>query len=172
MFVIDQSKYENLEGFKIVGYKEFVFLFGGQYLIGKGEWNVNFWVYDSIKEKWERKTRLPYCRRHFETCIVGNNVVVAGGIGNYRIIQENSFHYDYKKDRWSKLRALPQMKCCDFLNKCFFLHMVEKCGFFWKIDGTFEDIIKVNILVDEQIVKRQSEFGIFSYKDKFYIKGK
>lgn len=45
-------------GSKLLGYKEFIFLFGGQYLVGQREWNHNFWVYDNLREKWERKVML------------------------------------------------------------------------------------------------------------------
>lgn len=173
MFAIDQNKCENLEGFKILGYKELVFLFGGQHLIGKGEWNINFWVYDSIRERWERKSRVPHCRRHFESCIVGNKVFIAGGVGNYRIIKDNTFFYDYKMDLWSNVvRALmPQMKCCSFLNKCFFFSTVPKCGYFWEENSLTQDLIRVDISVDEEILKKQSEYAIFSYNDKLYVKG-
>lgn len=171
-FIIDQNKCENLEGFKILGYKEFVFLYGGQHLIGKGEWNVNFWVYDSVRDRWERKSRLPHCRRHFESCVVGNKIFIVGGIGNYRIIQDNTFFYDYRLDLWSNIITLPQMKCCSFLNKCFFFSIVQKCGYFLDGDNITTEVIKVDALVEEEIFKRQSEYAIFSYRDKLYVKGK
>lgn len=172
LFVIDENKCEDLEGFEIAGYKELVFLYGGQHLIGKGEWNVNFWVYDSVRERWERKSRVPHCRRHFESCIVGHKIFVAGGIGNYRIIQDNVFYYDYKMDIWSNVRTLPQMKCCSYLNKCFFFSATQKCGYFWDVDSQSQDIIKVEVLIEHDILKRQSEYAIFSYRDKLYVKGK
>lgn len=171
-FIIDPNKCENLEGFKLVGYKELVFMYGGQHLIGKGEWNVNFWVYDSVTERWERKSRLPHCRRHFESCIVGNKVFIAGGVGSFRIIQDNVFFYDYKLDTWSSARTIAPMKCCDFLNKCFFFSAVQKCGFFWEIDSHSSDFIKVDVIVEDDVLKRQSEYAIFSYKNSFFIKGK
>lgn len=55
-FHISGDKMMNLVGFKLFSYKEFVFLYGGEYLIGAGQWNCNFWSYDTFKEKWERKT--------------------------------------------------------------------------------------------------------------------
>lgn len=171
VFIIDKNKCENLEGFKIIGYKELTFLYGGQHLIGKGEWNVNFWVYDSIREKWERKSTLPHCRRHFESCIVGNKVVIAGGIGNFRIIQDNTFFYDYKRNFWSPLQSLPQMKCCSFLDKCFFFSIVLKCGYFWE-EKSLTPNVKIDLIVKEEILKNQSEYAIFSHGEKFYIKGK
>lgn len=52
-----------------------------------------------IKCKKNRKTRLPYYRSYFEKCIFSNNISIAGGMGTDRILQENSFHYYYKKIR-------------------------------------------------------------------------
>lgn len=141
-------------------------------MIGKGEWNVNFWVYDSVRERWERKTRMPHCRRHFETCIVDNKVFIAGGIGNYRIIQDNAFFYDYKMDLWSNTRTITQMKCCNFLNKCFLFSTVVKCGSLWELNSLSQNIIEIDVDVDENILKNQSEYVIFSYKDKLFIKGR
>lgn len=147
-------------------------MFGGQHLLGKGEFNVNFWVYDTLRERWERKSRMPYCRRHFETCVVDNKVFITGGIGNYRIIQDNGFFYDYKMDVWSQIRTIPQVKCCSFLNKCFFFSLVQKRGFFWELDHPTQIFVDVDVSVDEEILKCQTDYAVFSYKEKFFIKGK
>lgn len=59
---IDNNKCESLYGHTLIGYKEYIFLFGGEFLIGKGNWNTNMWVYDSIRERWERKCVLVFSK--------------------------------------------------------------------------------------------------------------
>ncbi|KAF5292545.1 hypothetical protein FQR65_LT01691 [Abscondita terminalis] len=130
---VDKEKCANLDGFKMIGYKEFIFLFGGEYLMGKGNWNKNFWVYDVVREGWERKSVLPFVRRHFESCICGNYLYIIGGTGNFRVIQHNMFWYNYKDDKWSGQIELPcverQLKCCCWNEQLFILSITSKCGY-------------------------------------------
>lgn len=55
-FPIDKPEHINLEGFKLIGYKHQVLVFGGEYILGKGNWNYSFWAYDTISERWHQKT--------------------------------------------------------------------------------------------------------------------
>ncbi|XP_057667830.1 kelch-like protein 30 isoform X2 [Diorhabda carinulata] len=66
---------EKLVGFQIISYRECIFTFGGEYILGKGDWNKNFWCYNSLKDKWHRKERC-ITRRHFQTCIVGSKLYI------------------------------------------------------------------------------------------------
>ncbi|KAG5868306.1 hypothetical protein JTB14_022789 [Gonioctena quinquepunctata] len=174
---IDDSKCQNLEGFKLLGYKEYVFMYGGEFLIGRGSWNLNFWVYDTIRENWERKSVLPAPRRHFETCIVGSKVFIIGGIGKFRITQENLFWYDFKEDKWSQMIALPfydrQLKCCSFSDKFFILSIKDKCGYFYAQNelGNWTWLTR-QVVVEDEVLSREKVFGLLSYKNKLYIKGK
>ncbi|KAJ8951199.1 hypothetical protein NQ314_007700 [Rhamnusium bicolor] len=174
LFDIDGQKCHGLDGFKLVGYKEFAFMYGGEFLIGKGNWNYNFWVFDTIRERWERKCVLPFPRRHFETCMVGTNLYIIGGTGVFRVIQENMFWYNYKEDKWSTQIMLPfpgrQLKCCNFLNQLFILNISNKCGFFFN-EKTFV-WKKMEIAIDDGVINNLSDFSIFSYKNSLYIKGK
>ncbi|XP_025828923.1 kelch repeat and BTB domain-containing protein 2, partial [Agrilus planipennis] len=136
---VDKGKCDKLDGFKMLSYKEFIFLFGGEYKIGRGDWNRSFWVYDNVKEKWQHKSVIPQVRRHFESCLVGEFLYIIGGAGNYRIIQENMLWYNYKTDLWSKVIMLPcpgrQIKCCAFKkNKLFLLNVNNKCGLLFNND--------------------------------------
>lgn len=51
MFSMDR-KYETLDGYGISGYKQFVFFYGGERLLGKGNWNFDFRSYDIIEGVW------------------------------------------------------------------------------------------------------------------------
>lgn len=56
-FEIPEEKCMNLIGYSVIAYKELIFLLGGEMSIGRGKWNYNVWAYDSIRERWERKTK-------------------------------------------------------------------------------------------------------------------
>lgn len=53
---VPEEKFKDLEGFSMIAYKEFIFLLGGEMSIGRGNWNYSFWVYDTLKEKWKRRS--------------------------------------------------------------------------------------------------------------------
>ncbi|KAJ8919015.1 hypothetical protein NQ315_016920 [Exocentrus adspersus] len=171
---IDEKKYTGLSGFKLMGYKEFVFMYGGEYLLGRGHWNKNFWVYDTIRGRWERKSVMPYPRRHFETCMVGEKLYLIGGTGSFRVIQSNMFWYNYKDDGWSAPFGLPcserQLKFCDFQDKLFLFNINNKCGYFFD-DKSFT-WLKMDVIVDDSVLSKQNEFVIFSNKNTLYLKGK
>lgn len=54
---IPYDKHSNLEGYQMQGYKELVFIFGGEKYMGLGQWNENFWAYDGIRDRWQTKSR-------------------------------------------------------------------------------------------------------------------
>lgn len=58
ILTVPPEKHKDLQGFHILGYKELIFLFGGEICWGRGNWSDNFWVYDTTRERWERKTKL------------------------------------------------------------------------------------------------------------------
>ncbi|KAF5278010.1 hypothetical protein FQA39_LY18420 [Lamprigera yunnana] len=171
---MDKEKCSNLDGFKLVGYKEFIFLFGGEYLLGKGNWNKNFWVYDIVRESWERKSVLPFVRRHFESCICDNYLYIIGGTGNFRVIQSNMFWYHYKEDKWSGQIELPcvdrQLKCCCWNKQLFLLNNTNNCGYVF--DRCKSLWYKLSIATsDESICHLPDICTIFSYKNRLYVKG-
>jgi hypothetical protein len=55
LFDIESTKCSSLDGFKIIGFKHFTFLFGGEYTLGNGDWNTDFYIYDILKETWNPK---------------------------------------------------------------------------------------------------------------------
>lgn len=51
-----QKVSQYVRGYRIINYKEFLFVVGGQQELGLREFVKNVWVYDIFKEKWERST--------------------------------------------------------------------------------------------------------------------
>ncbi|KAK5650628.1 hypothetical protein RI129_001657 [Pyrocoelia pectoralis] len=170
---IDKEKCGNLDGFKIIGYKEFIFLLGGEYFLGKGNWNKNVWVYDTIRENWERKSVLPFERRHFECCVCGNFIYIISGTAKFRVMSDNMFWYNYKEDKWSKEIQLPcldrPVRCCSWNNQLFLFCVHNKCGYVFDQQKTLW--YKLNISASpDKISHFSSTSTVFSYKNHLYIR--
>ncbi|CAG9856706.1 unnamed protein product [Phyllotreta striolata] len=164
---------EKIEGFKLIGYKEYIFMYGGEYTLGRGDWNRSFWAYNTIKDAWQMKSNLPFPRRHFEACIVGSKIYTVGGTGPFRVSQENLFWYDFKEDKWSKEISIPvfdrHIKCCTFMNKVFLFSVTNCCGY--AFDQT-ENWTILPAKIDRHALDNQQGFSLFTYNNKIYLKGK
>lgn len=51
-----EEKLFNLHGFKILSHKQYLYICGGEFKIGSGNWNCLFLSYDLIKERWTQQT--------------------------------------------------------------------------------------------------------------------
>ncbi|XP_044260352.1 kelch-like protein 20 [Tribolium madens] len=180
-FLTMNQSCETLNGFRICGYKQFVFLYGGEQMVGnsakslgKGRWNLDFCSYDVIKDCWKTQ-KLPFPRRHFETCICGKYLFVVGGTGPFRVIQDNLFWYDLEEEKWSEEVKIPcvgkQIKCCSFGDKLFILNINNKCGYLFSPDKmnwttlTFCDSCN-------DLPPFSDVLSLFCYKSSIYIKEK
>ncbi|RZC41186.1 kelch-like protein 38 [Asbolus verrucosus] len=173
LFDMDSEKAANLDGFKMIGYKQFIYLYGGEYHLGRGNWNRTFYMFDLIKEKWIQKDSLPCARRHFESCICGNYLFIVGGTGPFRVIRENIFWYNLSDESWSEEVELPcygrQLKCCPFDDKLFVLNINNKCGYSFNPDS--KTWTKLDICDSNNVLPYYSEIlSVFSYKSSLYIK--
>lgn len=57
LFEVDNQKISRyMRGYRLIAYKELIFVIGGQHELGLREFVKNVWVYDLFKEKWERST--------------------------------------------------------------------------------------------------------------------
>ncbi|GJQ69382.1 hypothetical protein Trydic_g6503 [Trypoxylus dichotomus] len=171
---INTDRLYRLNGLHILGYKELIFFFGGEFSWVRGNWNENFWVFDTYRDRWERKAKMPRGRRHFESCIIGDVIYIVGGTGKFRVVQDNMFSYNYKLDVWSNLVQLPcigrQIKCCEYKDQLFLLSAITKCGYIYNV--LTNSWIELRICDTDSIVSNFSnQFVIFSYKDYIYIKG-
>ncbi|CAG9770460.1 unnamed protein product [Ceutorhynchus assimilis] len=169
VFQIDMDKMRNLVGYKLTSYKEFVFLYGGEYFMGIGNWNFNFWAYDTFKGKWERKSKLPQERRHFESAIVDHCIYLIGGIGKFRVVQENMVWYDFIADKWSPVIPLPStnnrnFQCCSFNGKLCMVYSVEKRAYLYDKEKT--NWTQIEIQIDNEIVP---PFRVVSDDNYLYI---
>ncbi|KAL3278157.1 hypothetical protein HHI36_013500 [Cryptolaemus montrouzieri] len=171
---LDLKKLSSLNGFCMLEYKKKIYLFGGEYSMGKGSWNQDVWSLDIIEGTKEQKQSMPAPRRHFESCVCGNYIYVVGGTGAYRVIQDNINWYDLEGDTWSKGAVLPcsgkQIKCCCHNNQLFVFSLSEKCGYlFFHETGLWKkfEISDPNCFIPKVF----TPFSIISYNNNLYLKG-
>nr|XP_008197617.1 PREDICTED: kelch-like protein 38 isoform X1 [Tribolium castaneum] len=164
---------DSLNGFRICGCKQFVFVYGGEYTLGKGEWNLDFRSYDVIKQSWKSQ-KLPFPRRHFETCVCGKYLFLVGGTGPFRVIQDNLFWYDIEEDQWSEVVQLPcegrQLKCCPFGDKLLILNLNNKCGYLFSPELNEWSTLTICDL-NNVLPAFSDDLSLFCYKSRIYIKG-
>ncbi|XP_030752210.1 kelch-like protein 26 isoform X2 [Sitophilus oryzae] len=174
-FPLEEKKVEHIEGFKLVRYKHFIFFFGGQHLRGSNEWNLNLWSFDTFKNKWERRNKLPHGRRHFETCIVGDSLYIVGGTGRFRVLQNNLLHCDLKTGKWSsEIINLPkdsrEYQCCSFLGQLCILYVNHGTVYTFNIaDSSWQSF---KIAVEEEVVNSLGKYTVFADSTYIYIKGR
>lgn len=164
----------DLSGFQIIPYKQFLLLFGGEFLLGHGNWNRTLWIYDSLKQNFHRTVQLPFARRHFESCVSGSYLYIVGGTGNYRIVQQNMFWYNCVEDKWSTEILLPcpslQIKCCQFQNKLFLLSLSSMCAY--QFDHANSSWQRIELPNSSTVIPKSFTLHFMcSYKNKIYLKG-
>ncbi|XP_050518317.1 uncharacterized protein LOC114327589 [Diabrotica virgifera virgifera] len=172
---------EHCHPFRLKGYKEYIFLVGGVCVPSNAERNYRLLMYDSIKEIWKTKSRMPFRVRNFKTCIVGSKMFITGNRGHPHVMPLHMFWYDYETDEWSTRYDCPRhirdisYKCCNYLDK-FLIFSLN-----WKCACTFEETSGFTILplvypptLDNDIKNMQikcGKFSLFAYKDRLYLKG-
>ncbi|CAH0559875.1 unnamed protein product [Brassicogethes aeneus] len=174
LFKLENAEHQNLEGFKLISYKERILMFGGEYVLGKGNWNYNHWAYNTITEKWKKESLMVVPRRHFESCIVGNYLFVVGGTATFRVVQDDMFYYDLINGWWSHPIKLPmsdsQTKCCDFVNKLFIVNLSkENPIYYFDLESSAWKIVE--IIDQDKILQTIKIFNVFSNKDTLFIRG-
>ncbi|KAF7268914.1 hypothetical protein GWI33_018015 [Rhynchophorus ferrugineus] len=174
LFVINEDKIKDLAGFKLLPYKHSVLLFGGEYLIGAGNWNLNLWAFNTFTERWTRVSVVPHPRRHFEAIVLDDCLYIMGGTGRFRVSQDNILWYDFKTDEWSSLASLPtqsrHFKCCTFRGRLYLIYVVE--GKVYVFNKEHLSWGKINMAVSKDILDNIGTYAVFTDSKYFYIKGK
>ncbi|XP_074030434.1 kelch-like protein 3 isoform X2 [Leptinotarsa decemlineata] len=75
-FEIDNGQCLNLTGFEILAYKGRIYLYGGEFSIGRGEFNNTISIYNPIPERWKMKFTFPQSRRHFKSWITNGRIYI------------------------------------------------------------------------------------------------
>jgi len=112
---IDEGPAEAM-GYKVVVKDLKLFVTGGEYMMGQGDWNSSIWFYDTWRETWEFETSLPSPRRHHSAVFVNNDLFIIGGVGRHRVMLDSVTKYNLVSKCWETCASLPttlySTPCC------------------------------------------------------------
>ncbi|XP_054261491.1 kelch repeat and BTB domain-containing protein 3-like isoform X2 [Macrosteles quadrilineatus] len=112
---IDEGPAEAM-GYKVSVKDLKLYVIGGEYMMGHGDWNTSVWSYDTWRETWEFETSLPSPRRHHSAVFVNNDLFVIGGVGRHRVMLDSVAKYNLVSKCWETCAPLPttlySAPCC------------------------------------------------------------
>ncbi|KAK8723006.1 hypothetical protein OTU49_011993, partial [Cherax quadricarinatus] len=84
-----------------------IYIIGGEYHLGHGNWNKSLWRYSTASRKWISENMLPQPRRHFMVCVIDSVIYILGGFGRHRVVQCSVDAYDTKAGDWLHCPDMP-----------------------------------------------------------------
>lgn len=110
-------------GYKVICTGQDLYVIGGEYLLGYGNWHQSIWKYDVIREMWNFETSISSPRRHHSVCCLGGYIYIIGGFGRHRVIMDSVEKYHIRSRCWSRCASLPHnlysAACCAYKEQIF-----------------------------------------------------
>ncbi|XP_068081135.1 kelch-like protein 7 isoform X1 [Anabrus simplex] len=110
-------------GYRVLNKGQDLYVIGGEYLLGYGNWNNTIWKYNIWKEEWIYETSLVSPRRHHSVCAMGDDIYIIGGFGRHRVITDSVHKYNIRTRHWQRCPSLPcgmySVACCVHDGKIF-----------------------------------------------------
>ncbi|XP_045597657.1 kelch-like protein 38 isoform X2 [Procambarus clarkii] len=94
-------------GYQVCSVGPFIYIIGGEYQLGHGNWNKSLLRYSTISKKWIVEYSLPQPRRHYMVCVVDSIIYLLGGLGRHRVIQSSVDAYDTNSGEWMTCPDMP-----------------------------------------------------------------
>lgn len=103
---VKQGPHEPL-GYTVISKGQELFVIGGEYLLGYGNWNKSVWKYNVWSETWTFETSLTEPRRHHSAVCLDDDLYIIGGFGKFRVIMDSMDRYNFHTRTWHKCAPLP-----------------------------------------------------------------
>ncbi|XP_034239153.1 kelch-like protein 12 isoform X2 [Thrips palmi] len=103
---LDQGPTEPI-GYAVLSKGQELYVVGGEYLIGYGDWNRSVLKYNAWSESWTFETSLAVPRRHHSVVCIDDDMYVVGGSGKFRVILDSVDRYNFTSRTWYKCAPLP-----------------------------------------------------------------
>lgn len=94
-------------GYQVCAVGPSIFILGGEYQLGHGNWNMSVMRYSTVSRRWIEEHSLPRPRRHFMSCVVNSTIYLLGGFGRHRVIQSSVDSYDTASGEWLHCPDMP-----------------------------------------------------------------
>ena len=88
-------------GFQVASTGISLFIVGGEFSLGRGNWNSKIWKYDTITEEWA-SFNLENPRRHHSLAVNEDTVYIIGGFGRHRVISDK---VEFFKDNSTDIKS-------------------------------------------------------------------
>ncbi|XP_047354538.1 uncharacterized protein LOC124950964 isoform X2 [Vespa velutina] len=98
----------DLIGLQVTGRGFNIYLVGGEYGLGTGQFNQIIWRYCLISKKWYYFARLPSPRRHMIAGFLSNCLIVVGGVGRHRLKLSSVDMLNIHTGKWTKAADVPE----------------------------------------------------------------
>uniref|UniRef100_A0A8D9AH41 Kelch-like protein 30 n=1 Tax=Cacopsylla melanoneura TaxID=428564 RepID=A0A8D9AH41_9HEMI len=164
---------DSVMGHQVIPIDQHIWIIGGEYQMGKGDWNMSVWKFNTWSHKWEHETCLPTPRRHHSVVVLDNEIFVIGGVGRYRVMLETVDRYNIQTKLWDKCSNLPSsgylIACCSHQGSIYMfdgnrvLYMKPPL-YTWILVGT----LSVSVKVDVALSYKQNIFFTESGKSNLY----
>ncbi|KAF7393986.1 hypothetical protein HZH68_010805 [Vespula germanica] len=99
---------KDLIGSQVTGRGFNIYLVGGEYGLGTGQFNQIIWRYCLITKKWYYFGRLPSPRRHMIAGFLSNCMIVVGGVGRHRLKLSSVDMFNIHTGKWTKTADVPE----------------------------------------------------------------
>ncbi|XP_045128596.1 kelch-like protein 30 isoform X1 [Portunus trituberculatus] len=94
-------------GYQVCAVGPSIYILGGEYQLGYGNWNTSLWRYSTASRKWIVEDSLPQPRRHFMSCVIDSTIYLLGGFGRHRVIQSSVDSYNTASGEWLPCPDMP-----------------------------------------------------------------
>ncbi|KAK4293582.1 hypothetical protein Pmani_033737 [Petrolisthes manimaculis] len=94
-------------GYQVCAVGPSIYILGGEFQLGHGNWNLGLWRYSTASRKWIYETSLPQPRRHHMACVLGSVIYLLGGFGRHRVRQSSVDAYDTESGEWLRCPDMP-----------------------------------------------------------------
>ncbi|XP_042211801.1 kelch-like protein 24 [Homarus americanus] len=105
-------------GYQVCSIGPSIYILGGEYHLGHGNWNKSLWRYNTASKKWIVENMLPQPRRHNMVCVVDSVIYLLGGFGRHRVVQSSMDAYDTALGDWLQCPDMPH--CITYGAVCAF----------------------------------------------------
>ena len=119
------------QGYQVSSVGHELFITGGEFILGRSNWNKNIWSYNTMSSTWRYVCGMEVARRHHSVCVTRSDpdeddvhpyMYLVGGYGKHRIILDKVDRLCLDQNVMSELPNLPAQMYCPAV--CFFRGML------------------------------------------------
>lgn len=119
-------------GYRVCAVGPNIYVSGGEFRVGYGNWVLAVWRYDTFTETWHFASNLPQPRRNHSVCVLNDDIYFIGGIGRFRVLMDNVDRYNTGTGEWETCHPLAKATfsaACTAHNGKVFVLTTDVCSY-------------------------------------------